>query len=69
MAEGGQEDLSVLKRKIVLVDKLVRKQQKNDARNDELTAKLQKKEQVLDSVHLSNLRTPTHAQLNICSDT
>ena len=49
MAEGGQEDLSVLKRKIVLVDKLVRKQQKNDARNDELTAKLQKKEQVLDT--------------------
>ena len=46
MAEGGQEDLSVLKRKIVLVDKLVRKQQKNDARNEELTAKLQKKEQV-----------------------
>ena len=46
---GGEEDrdIALLKKKIVLVDKLVRNKQKNDDRNAELSAALKRKEQEL----------------------
>ena len=51
MADG--EDLSVLKRRIVAVDKLVRSQQKVESRNAEILLSLEGKEKELDEAKIA----------------
>ena len=51
MADG--EDLSVLKRRIVAVDKLVRSQQKVESRNAEILLSLEAKEKELEEAKIA----------------
>ena len=51
MADG--EDLSVLKRRIVAVDKLVRSQQKVESRNAEILLSLEGKEKELEEANIA----------------
>lgn len=45
---AAEEDLSLLKRKIVAVDKLVRSKQKVERRNDEICLSLEEKQKELE---------------------